>query len=48
MNARHGLVCLLVPDLVWQVVLEPVLHLLLGLEVVPLLYEFIYSLQNLL
>ena len=48
MNACHGLVCLLVSDLIRQVVLEPVLHLFFSLEVISLLDELMDPLQDLL
>ena len=48
MNTCHGLVCLLVSDLIRQVVLEPVLHLFFSLEVISLLNELMDPLQDLL
>ena len=48
MNTCHWLVCLLVPDLIRQVVLEPVLHLFFSLEVISLLDELMDPLQDLL
>ena len=48
MNTCHWLVCLLVSDLIRQVVLEPVLHLFFSLEVISLLDELMDPLQDLL